>query len=64
MQNVDPLIRDTEGAAILCCSKATFWRRVQEGAIPRPLKIGGTSRWRRSDIEAVIAKAEEQRQAA
>lgn len=60
----DPLIRDAEGAAMLGCSKATFWRRVSDGTIPPAIKIGGTSRWRRSDIEAVIAEAEAQRKAA
>jgi predicted DNA-binding transcriptional regulator AlpA len=64
MNITDPLIRDAEGAAMLGCSKATFWRRVADGTIPPPIKIGGTSRWRKSDIEAVIAKAEAQRQAA
>jgi predicted DNA-binding transcriptional regulator AlpA len=64
MITVDPLIRVVEGAALLDCSKATFWRRVADGTIPPPIKIGGMSRWRRSDIEAVIAKAEIARSAA
>lgn len=64
MTNTDPLIRDREGAAMMGCSTATFWRRVADGTIPRPIKIGGTSRWRLSDIEAVIAKAEANRDAA
>lgn len=64
MNITDPLIRDAEGAAMMGCSKATFWRRVADGTIPPAIKIGGTSRWRMSEIEAVIAKAEEQRQAA
>ena len=64
MNTVDPLIRDADGATMMGCSKATFWRRVADGTVPRPIKIGGTSRWRRSDIESVIAKAESQREAA
>jgi predicted DNA-binding transcriptional regulator AlpA len=55
------LIRDSEAAALLACSKATFWRRVSDGTIPRPLKIGGMSRWPRSDIMAVIDRAKAQR---
>ncbi len=56
MTNTDPLIRDSEGAAIMSCSKATWWRRVADGTIPPAIKIGGMSRWRLSDIEAVIAR--------
>lgn len=61
MKITDPLIRDVECAAMLGCSKATFWRRLAEGIVPPAIKIGGTSRWRRSDIEKVIAKAEAER---
>ena len=64
MTITDPLIRDAEGAAMLGCSKATFWRRVSDGTIPPAIKIGGMSRWRLSDIEFVIAKAEAVREAA
>ena len=54
----NPLIRDADGAFMMGCSKATFWRRVADGTVPAAIKIGGTSRWRLSDIEAVIARAE------
>ncbi len=64
MQNTDPLIRDKEGAAILGCSVPTFWRRVADGTIKRPVKIGGMSRWPLSEIEAVIDRAKAQREAA
>ena len=51
------LIRDSQAATLLACSKATFWRRVSDGTIPRPVKIGGMSRWPRSEILAVIEQA-------
>lgn len=59
----DPLIRDGDAAMLLGCSKATFWRRVADGTIPRPVKIGGMSRWPQSEIVEVIeaAKAERMR---
>lgn len=60
----DPLVRDVDGAFMMGCSRATFWRRVADGTIPTAIKIGGMSRWRLSDIEAVIAKAESQREPA
>ena len=58
---VDPLFRDGDAAELLGCSKATFWRRVADGTIPRPLKIGGMSRWPASEIVAVIEAAKDQR---
>lgn len=51
------LIRDAEGSALLSCSKATFWRLVAKGAIPQPIKIGGMSRWKVSDLQAFIEQA-------
>lgn len=58
---IDPLVRDSDGAEMLGCSKATFWRRVADGTIPRPLKIGGMSRWPQSEIASVIEAAKAQR---
>jgi predicted DNA-binding transcriptional regulator AlpA len=57
----DPLLSDKESAFILGCGRSTLWRWAADGIIPKPLKIGGMSRWRQSDIEAVITKAEAQR---
>lgn len=62
-EDVDTLIRDCDAARILGCSKATFWRRVADGTIPKPLKIGGMSRWPQSEIVAVIDEAKTQRTA-
>ncbi|WP_343503574.1 MULTISPECIES: helix-turn-helix transcriptional regulator [Roseobacteraceae] len=64
MTNTDPLIRDKEAAAMIGASVSTFWRHVQNGIFPRPIKIGGMSRWRVSEIEAVIAAAAASREAA
>ncbi|MGR3524901.1 MAG: helix-turn-helix transcriptional regulator [Paracoccaceae bacterium] len=61
---IDTLLSAREAAKILNCGTSTVWRRAAEGVIPRPLKIGGTSRWKLSDLEAVIAKAEAHREAA
>lgn len=60
---LDQLIRDEAAAKMLGCSKSTFWRRVGDGTIPRPVKIGGMSRWPRSEIVAVIERAKTQREA-
>lgn len=57
----DTLLRDKEVAAQLRVSIPTVWRRVKDGTIPRPLKIGSLSRWQQSDISAVINAAKAQR---
>jgi predicted DNA-binding transcriptional regulator AlpA len=44
-------------AAHLTVSTATIWRQVQTGTLPRPVKIGAATRWRRAEIEAALTKA-------
>ena len=61
---VDPLLTVREAAPTLGMSIPTFWRRVQDGVIPRPIKLGGLSRWPQSEILAVIEKAKAQREVA
>jgi predicted DNA-binding transcriptional regulator AlpA len=58
------LIRDKDAADMIGASVSTFWRRVQDGTFPRPIKIGGMSRWKRGDIVAVIDAAAAERAAA
>lgn len=59
--DADILLRDGDAAALLGCSKATFWRRVADGTIPSALKIGGMSRWPKSEIVQVIERAKTDR---
>lgn len=61
---VDPLLKDREGAAMLGISVPTFWRRVADGTIPKPIKLGALSRWPQSEILAVIERAKAARQTA
>jgi predicted DNA-binding transcriptional regulator AlpA len=58
---IDPLIRDRVAAGMLGCSPTTIWRRVADGTLPRPVKIGGMSRWLTSEIEAVVESAKARR---
>ena len=44
-------------AEILGCCRATVWRRVADGTLPKPTKIGGLSRWEVADIWARIDAA-------
>lgn len=52
------LLRVGEVAAILDLGVSTIWRQVRKGQLPEPIQIGGSTRWRRADIEALIAPAD------
>lgn len=48
------LLSDNAAAAMLGISRATFWRRVNDDTMPRPLKLGGATRWRRDELMAAV----------
>jgi predicted DNA-binding transcriptional regulator AlpA len=53
---VPVLLRDREVATLLGVSRASVWKLVSEGVLPKPIKLPGTrsARWRREAIlEAV-----------
>ena len=54
---VDPLLTDAESASLLSVSVSTFHRRVANGSITKPVKLGRISRWPRSEILSVIERA-------
>lgn len=56
-QATDPLLIAREAAAILQISVPTFWRHVANGLVPKPVKLGGLSRWPKSEILGVIETA-------
>jgi predicted DNA-binding transcriptional regulator AlpA len=41
----------------LGCSPATLYRRVGAGLIPKPLRLGSSSRWTEREIDALISQA-------
>lgn len=50
-----PLLVDAKTAARLCgIGTSTFWRWDGAGRIPRPVRLGGTTRWRLAELEAWI----------
>lgn len=57
----EKLLRDEDLAHILNCSVSTVWRRVGDGTISRPLKIGGMSRWPPSEVAVIIERARQER---
>ncbi|WP_375173385.1 helix-turn-helix transcriptional regulator [Pseudooceanicola sp.] len=42
-------------AAYFNCGVSTVWRWSKVGDLPKPIKIGGSTRWRRADIEAIYS---------
>ena len=57
----DPLLTVREGARVLQVSVPTFWRRVADGTVPKPIKLGNLSRWPLSEIQDVIERAKARR---
>ncbi|MBN9031628.1 MAG: DNA-binding protein [Rhizobiales bacterium 63-7] len=60
---VDPLLNVKQSAAFLQVSIPTFWRRVKDGTVPKPVKIGTLSRWPQSEIVEVLEQAKARRAA-
>ena len=50
-------------AEMLGVARSTIWRWSADGTLPKPITIGGSARWKMTDIEAVIANAEAVRDA-
>jgi excisionase family DNA binding protein len=48
------LMTKFEVASLLQLSTRTIYRKVQEGVLPAPVKIGDTSRWRKYELEQWI----------
>lgn len=63
-QTVDPLLTVREVAALLRRSVPSVFRGVAKGDLPRPVKLGASSRWPRSEILAVIERAKAARETA
>ena len=59
----DALLRDTDVAAIMGISRPSLWRWVSAGTVPAPIKIGGVTRWWRSEIDAHLAALTDARDA-
>jgi len=54
MKSVD-LLRTDDLCDRLSLGRATVYRQVAAGRLPKPLRIGRAVRWRRAEIEAWIA---------
>lgn len=57
----DSLLTAREGAKLLQVSIPTFYRRIADGTLPKPIKLGNLSRWSQSEIIAAIEAAKSRR---
>lgn len=55
------LLSDQQAAATLSISRTSLWRLVRAGKLPKPIKVLGSTRFRREWVEALIAAAEAER---
>lgn len=62
LPGVDSLLKVGEAANVLSISVPSFWRRVADGSVPKPIKLGSSSRWLQSEILAVIEDAKARRE--
>jgi predicted DNA-binding transcriptional regulator AlpA len=58
---IDRLFNDREVAERLGVSKATVWRNAASGLLPRPVKLGHSSRWPESDLAEAVQRLKAQR---
>jgi predicted DNA-binding transcriptional regulator AlpA len=61
MQITDPLLNIREVSALIRKSVPSVYRDVHNGIIPKPIKLGGASRWPQSEILDVIERAKAER---
>jgi predicted DNA-binding transcriptional regulator AlpA len=42
-------------------SRASIYRDISEGRLPPPIKLGASSRWLKSEVDAKLAEAADRR---
>jgi excisionase family DNA binding protein len=50
------LLSAAEVAALLNISTRTLWRLLSARQVPEPIRLGGSVRWRREEVETWIAR--------
>ena len=56
MQVQHQLLRVSDVAQILNLGVSSVWRLARNGQLPAPIRVGGSTRWRRADIESLIGR--------
>ncbi len=49
------LLTDRAVGSLLGLSRSSVWEWTRKGKLPRPIKLGSCTRWRREDIENFVA---------
>jgi prophage regulatory protein len=52
---IDKYVNVKEIAEWLGVAEVTLWRWIADGKFPKPVKLGRSSRWRTSTVEAHLA---------
>lgn len=55
------LISRDEVLALLQIRNTALYENIKRGIIPAPIKIGGSSRWVKAEIDALVARLMEDR---
>ncbi|WP_273249204.1 helix-turn-helix transcriptional regulator [Sediminimonas qiaohouensis] len=50
------LLTVTQVATMFSAGNSTIWRWAKAGTIPKPIKVGGATRWLREEVIAHIEK--------
>ncbi len=50
------LVRADEVARMMGVSERTLWRLASAGRVPRPVRIGRNTRWRKAEVADWIAQ--------
>jgi predicted DNA-binding transcriptional regulator AlpA len=61
MTEFKSLFTAQETAAMLGMSVSSVWRRVNDGSLSEPIRIGGATRWVRDELIEVISAAQAKR---
>lgn len=55
-KSLPPLIARKQVEHLLNIGKATLYRYMEDGRVQRPIKMGGTNRWKKSYIAELAEK--------
>jgi prophage regulatory protein len=53
----DKFLKIDDCLKIIPIAKSTWWAGVASGKLPQPVKIGASTFWKHSDLQAFIANA-------
>ena len=54
MQEIDRLLNIKDLSALLNRGKSALWCDVKAGRLPPPVKLGGSTRWKYSEVQKFI----------